>query len=97
MIAATASAAYATDGGAPAMTTWHGSPTVWSTWTLAPLCACSPLIVSPPLPITRPTMFFGHSTMRDSWPGPKMAVSITARPGGCDSRRETRASATATH
>ena len=46
----------------PVMTTLHGSD-VCSIWILVPDLFCSSLIVSPPLPMTRPTRFFGHSTV----------------------------------
>ena len=43
------------------MRTW----TAWSIWMLQPKCFCSALIVSPDLPITRPTMDCGHSIVRE--------------------------------
>eukprot|EP00982_Pelagococcus_subviridis_P001678 13481-Pelagococcus_subviridis.AAC.1 len=48
---ATCAYAASTQYGFPLTTTLHGS-VVWSICTRAPLDACSPLMVSPPLPMT---------------------------------------------
>jgi hypothetical protein len=66
---ATARAAASTHRGFPVMVTTHGVD-VWSIWILAPVVACKPFTVSPPLPMTRPTISFGHRTSRLAWPGP---------------------------
>ena len=55
----------ATHPGGPEMPMTRGAPSgkFWSTVMCAPDCACRPLMVSPPLPITRPTKPGGHSTV----------------------------------
>lgn len=63
MISCTAARAPSTAGGCPATVTFIGS-VCWSIWMLAPKFFCSALMVSPPLPMTRPTMDLGQSTVR---------------------------------
>lgn len=58
--------------GWPAMVMVIGSE-LWSIWMLLANCFCSALIVSPPLPITRPTMPLGHSSTRET-PAPNCRV-----------------------
>ena len=58
----TRASATATHGAAPVMTTFLTSPSSdWFMAMCAPDCAIIPLMVSPPLPMTRPTMVAGQS------------------------------------
>ena len=84
----TAAEADSTASSVPAMDTRQGS-TAWSIWMRAPVMACSPLITSPWRPMTRPTMFLGHSTTRSVHPG-GTATTPGAGPAGVRSRSSSR-------
>lgn len=66
--------------GGPAIVTRVGSHD-WSIWIIAPVYCWSALIVSPPLPITRPTIDLGQSTTAVCLPGAS-AASAAAPAGG---------------
>jgi hypothetical protein len=69
MMSSTALRACSTQNGFPVTVTAHGTED-WSIWIRAPVCACKPFTVSPPRPMTRPTISLGHSTTRRACPGP---------------------------